>query len=106
MAFPGPFTSGSLQNLQVTLGAAATPVTTTTVMARQVIVQNNAAAQCRVGGSGVSASSGALLAGGNGNPANAGSINLGQFNNYGEIDMSSIFIFGTAGNVIDVIFVI
>jgi hypothetical protein len=89
----------ALKTLQVTLGAGATQVTTSDIPARQVIVQNNAAADCRVGDSNVSATRGAKLL-----SASNGSVNFGtmQFQN---INLNQIFIFGTNTNVIDVIYV-
>jgi hypothetical protein len=89
----------TMKTLQVTLGAAATQVTTVQTFARQALVQNNAAHDIRVRDSNVSATRGAkLLASAN------GSMNLGQSDINTEIDLSTVYIFGTAADVIDVIF--
>jgi hypothetical protein len=94
-----------LKTLQVTLGAGATQVFTPGVLApsifaRQVQIQNNAAANVRVGDANVSATRGALLL-----AASNGSVNYGENTTGGEIDLSTIWLFGTATQVIDVIYI-
>lgn len=95
----------TVKTLQVTLGAGATQVFTPaaladTIRARQVIIQCNAAANVRVGDANVSATRGALLL-----AASNGSINLGENFTGGEIDLQTIWLFGTATQVIDVIYI-
>jgi hypothetical protein len=89
----------AIKTLQKTLTGAADQVTTSDIPARQVIIQNNSANDCRVGDSSVSASRGAKLL-----TASNGSVNFGalQFQN---INLNQIYIFGTAAGVIDVIYV-
>jgi hypothetical protein len=93
-----------LKTLQVTLGAGATQITTVAqTYARQVQIQNNAAHNVRVGDSLVSATRGAQLntvAGGGG-----GTVNYGENTTGGELDLSTIWLFGTAADVIDVIYI-
>lgn len=85
---------------QVTLGAGATQIITTPTPFRQCMIQNNAANAVRVGDSNVSATRGANLL-----PASAGSINLGTFTAAAADDLSLYFLFGTATQVIDVIYI-
>lgn len=94
-----------IKTLQVTLTANATQVFTPgplepSIFARQVIIQDNAAANVRVGDKNVSATRGGLLL-----AASNGNINLGVNLTGGEIDLSTIWLFGTNGNVIDVIYI-
>ena len=84
--------------LQVTLGAAATRVTTTRTPCKQIIFQNTAGNVARVGGSTVSATVGIKLAA----SAAANSIlSLGPFDN-NPLELEDYYIFGTNGDLIDV----
>jgi hypothetical protein len=86
--------------LQVALGAAATQVSTATTQCRHVMIQNNAAAVCRVGDANVSATRGISLAA----AGAAGSIfNTGPSVAY-ESQLSEFFLFGTSGQIIDVFY--
>jgi len=84
---------------QVTLGSAATQVSATPVNARQVIFQNNSAANCRIGDNQVTTvgnGRGILLSAGSpGGSLNAGS--LVAFN----VNLADWYIYGTVGSVID-----
>lgn len=87
---------------QVTLGAAATQLSTISAPCRQVIVQNNAAHSMRVGDSTVSSTKGVFLstvAGGGG-----GSLNFGAMIFYG-VNLMDLYVFGTQNDVVDVIYV-
>ncbi len=87
--------------IQVTLGAAATQVTIAKIYSPYVVIQDNAAAACRVGDNTVTASKGVLLA-----PSVAsapgGSITITRADN--RVPLFQYFIFGTAGNIIDVLY--
>lgn len=85
--------------LQVTLGAAATQVSTLSIPCRQAIIQNNAAHSCRFGDANVSATRGIYFAAGPG----GGSTNLGQAAGALEaVDLSEIWLYGTQNDVIDI----
>lgn len=91
-----------VHTLEVTIGAGTnTQVSTTDLFARQVMIQNNAAHNMRVGDSTVTSSSnGALLASGTpGGSINFGPLNLGSFN------LSNFYVAGTAADVVEVIYV-
>lgn len=88
---------------QVTLLVTATRVQTTSLPCRQVTVQNNSADTCRVGDSNVSATRGAKL-----DPSSSGNAG-GSYNSMlpmGAVDLNEIWIFGTVGDVIDIIYVV
>lgn len=88
--------------IQVVLGAGPTQVQVPTaaippIQCRQVIIQNNSGAACRVGDNTVSAAKGIYLSVGPG----GGSFNTGPsvaYNSYA----TDFWIFGTAASVIDV----
>ena len=85
---------------QVTLGAGATQVSTTPIPFRQAMIQNNATHAVRVGDSAVSATRGANLL-----PNSVGSVNLGTFTAAVADDLSQYWLFGTATDVIDIIYI-
>ena len=84
--------------IQVTLTAAATPISATPAYFNQMTVQNNASHTCRIGDATVSATKGILLG------ATGGSNNTGTFAGQ-QGDASQFYLFGTAGDVIDVLLV-
>jgi hypothetical protein len=87
---------------QATLTAAATqlipPTGGVNVLARQVIIQNNAAGTMRVGDSSVSATKGYYLAAGPG----GGVLNTGAATIYNSY-LSDFWVFGTSGQVVDIL---
>ncbi len=89
--------------LQITVGANATPIIPKAVVPANsaswscVIVQNNSAANVRVGDSSVSSTKGILLA--SGSPG--GSVTITPSLQYTG-DLQEFYLFGTAGSVIDV----
>ena len=90
----------SVHTLQVTLGAGATQIVAASTPVRQVIFQNNAAANMRVGDLNVSATRGGLLAGGSpGGQLNSGPLVIQATN------LNEWFVFGTAAQILDVIFI-
>lgn len=87
--------------IQVTLGTAATRITTGKIYTPSLFIQNNAAAVVRLGDNTVSATRGIALS-----PSVAGAPG-GSFTNYrpdNRIFLDSYFLFGTAGQVIDVLY--
>ena len=93
------FTAG-VQTLQVTLGAGTTQVTTNDIPCRQVMVQNNATHNVRVGDLNTSSTRGAVLL-----PNSTGSINFGPFSDSKPVNLNQIWLNGTAADVIDVVLV-
>lgn len=91
--------------LQVTLGAGATQVSTQNIFCRQIFFQNNAANVVRVGNDNtVSATKGMALApAAGGNPG--GSLNSGPSPIYYTY-LSDWWLFGTAAQVIDVLYIL
>lgn len=89
----------TLQTIPVTLAAGATPVSATRKLVKQVIIQDNAAAVCRVGDSAVSASRGIQLAA----SGAAGSVLTLGDGSVNSVDLSTLFLFGTATQIIDVL---
>lgn len=88
--------------IQVTLLAGATAITTNTNLYASVLaVQNNAAAVCRVGDNTVSATKGIALAAGSTTTQNA--LVIAPATPRG-IHLSEWFLFGTAAQVIDVLY--
>lgn len=87
--------------IPVTLNAAATPIIAKGVQPANslpfqwLMIQNNAANNCRVGDSSVSATKGILLL------ASGGSMTAAPALEYTS-DLYEWFIFGTAGQIIDV----
>lgn len=84
--------------LQVTLGSGATQVSTSKTLCRQILMQNNAANVCRLGDSTVSATIGLSM-----NPGGAGAFNSGPVAIYNSY-LSDFWLFGTAADVIDVLY--
>jgi hypothetical protein len=70
------------------------------IYVQQLMFQNNSASAVRVGDWSVSATRGILLAAG----TPGGSTNLGAFINYGTY-LSDWWLFGTAGTVIDILYI-
>lgn len=88
--------------LQVTLLAGATPITTDSkIYSSFLVVQNNAAANVRLGDNTVSATRGILLA--TASPAPGGSATI-QLNFPRGAHLSEWYLFGTAGQVIDILY--
>ena len=89
----------AIHNIQVTLGASATQVTTVNTFARWVTVQNNAAAAMRVGDSTASSTKGINLA------ATGGIYTfVPQSTPSSGYDLSTFYIAGTATQVADVLY--
>lgn len=91
------------QLFQTTLGAAATQLIPAAVganiLARQVIIQNNAASTMRLGDSTVSATKGIFLASGPG----GGQFNSGPISAAPNSYLSDFWVFGTAAAVVDIL---
>jgi len=92
----------SFHTAQITIGAGTNTQFSPggTPFASEVSVQNNAAHTIRVGDKNTSATQGALLASG----APGGSVTFGPYD-YPAIDLSTLFVAGTQGDVVDVIWV-
>lgn len=88
-----------VHTLQVTIGATTTQVTAVDTPVKQVIFQDNAAGSMRVGDSATTSSRGALLAGG----SPGGSMNFGPIPNT-ALNLSSFYVNGTNGQVLDVVY--
>jgi len=85
-------------NFQVTLGAGKTPLIAAgqpNVYASWLVLQDNAAAVFRMGGSTVSATSGISIGVGGGSVTGDFSFPRGCL-------LNNVYLFGTAGNIIDV----
>ena len=91
-----------MKYIQVTIGAAATQVSTSGLQCRWVSIQNNATHAMRVGDStaSVGGAKGILLA--SGSPG--GSVTIGAFESY-ALDLSTVYIAGTQGDTVDVWYV-
>lgn len=86
--------------IQVTLGSGATPITTNTnIYCSLLICQDNAAANVRIGDNTVSATKGILLA--LGTPGGSATL---QINTPRGTHLADYFLFGTAGNLIDILY--
>lgn len=84
--------------ISVTLGAAATPITTnTSIYASMIIVQDNATHSVRLGDNTVSATKGILLGLGGGSSTITLAFPRGAH-------LSEWYLFGTAADVIDVLY--
>src|SRR6185437_2760661 len=95
----------AVRTFQVTLTGSAQPISAALPtgyppLGRQIVLQNNDAAVMRVGDSTVTASKGYQLA--SGGAANS-ALDLGQMEN--PIDLSTIFVIGTATQKLDVTYV-
>jgi hypothetical protein len=87
-----------MTNFQITLGASATPLIAAGLppkYASWLVVQDNAGAALRMGGSTVSATSGVAISTGGGSVT-------GQFNFPRGCCLNNVYLAGTAGNVIDI----
>jgi hypothetical protein len=95
----------TVRDIQVTLGSGATRISATPAYFNQMTIQNNAAHECRYGGSAASVTTPAAVNGGTAGkgtrltPSGAGNTGVvsGQ-----QGDASQFYIAGTAGDVIDV----
>lgn len=87
-----------VKTLQVTIGAATTQVSATSIQAKQVLFQNNAANAMRVGDSNTSSSRGAKLL-----PNSVGTLNAG-FLAMGATDLSQWYVNGTQNDVLDIVY--
>lgn len=87
--------------LQITLLAGATPITTAKLYTPSLLIQNNAAAVVRVGDNTVSATRGYSLQPATA-PANANSLRVERSDN--RIPVFNYFLFGTAGQLVDVMY--
>lgn len=83
--------------VQVTLGAGATQVSSTATPVRQIMFQNNATHDCRIGDSTVTTSKGIKLI------AGVGTLNSGPIISYAS-NLADWYIAGTAADVIDVLY--
>lgn len=89
-------------SFQVTLGAAKTPLIAAGLppaYASFLIIQNNAAASIHIGGTTVSSTLGILIA--NGTPPGSATM---QFAFPRGCCLNNVYLFGTAGNIIDVVY--
>lgn len=87
--------------LQVTLGSGATPILASgEILCKWLILQNNAANAMRAGDSNVTATRGLYLAAGPG----GGSANPVPFAPISTTRLSRWYVFGTAGDVLDVVY--
>lgn len=85
--------------LQVTLGSAATQISPGAGFVRLVVFQNNAGHVMRIGDLNASSARGAQLAAG----SPGGSLTIGPtFDS--SIDLSSFYVAGTSGDVLDVLY--
>lgn len=89
----------ALQNGQVTLGSGATAlIASGEILAKWLIIQNNAAHSVRIGSAtGVGASKGIYLAAGPG----GGSMNPPPAAPLSSTRLSSVYLYGTQNDVID-----
>jgi hypothetical protein len=85
---------------QITIGAAATQFSATSVPCRQIIIQNNAAHTMTIGDSTVTATNGIRIAAG---PA-GGSINSGPVAVYAT-NLFDWWVAGTQNDIVDVLYV-
>lgn len=100
-----------MRSIQVTLGSAATPIVSgetvggvpsqARIAFQLLIIQNNAAHVCRVGDATVSATKGIALASGSVTPTPP--LLIAPSLEYSS-DLSEYYLFGTAGDVIDVLY--
>lgn len=85
----------SIANYQVTVGAATTVCSSTSIPARQVVISNNGGHSIRVGDSTTSSTKGILI-------ATATNYTLGQMDAY-TLNLNQLYINGTQNDVIDVV---
>ena len=92
----------AINTFQVTIGAGVTRATTSKTPMRQVTIQNNSAHICRVGDSNTTTSRGYSLE--PGTTSFGGAVTWGGLSSY-DLDLSEIYIAGTAADVIDIIYI-
>jgi len=90
-----------MHSTQITLGAGATRFSTTSVRIREIYLENNAGNVMRVAGSTVSATVGISLTA-SGVPASV--LHLGPHTAL-NMDLSEFWVFGTANDKLDVLYV-
>ena len=93
----------ALNTLQVTLGAAKTPISATSLVVRQVTFQNNAAAVMRLGDTNVSSTKGHALQPATA-PAQANSVTWGELTSY-CVDLKDVYVIGTNTQLLDVTYI-
>lgn len=89
--------STGIQQPGVSVGAGVGGPELGNIYVQQLIVQNNSAAAMRLGDVTVTATRGLVM-------GQSGSINMGAFINYGTF-LSDWWVFGTAGTVVDFLYV-
>ena len=89
-----------MKNLQVTIGAGVTQVTTSDIPFRQAMFQNNSGHVMRIGDATTTASIGAQLA--SGSPG--GSMNVGPFIDHAD-NLKNYFVAGTQNDVLDILYI-
>jgi hypothetical protein len=90
--------------VQVTLGAGATQLSTSSIPCREIVIQDNAAHSMRIGDNSVTSSKGIYLAAGPG----GGSVTIFPPTTYASgasLDLSTWYAVGTQGDVVDVLYV-
>lgn len=90
-----------MQILQVTIAAGSAPTEITAIQntwVQQLIIQNNATHDIRVGDDTVTTTKGIVV------KAQGGSLNLSPNLDY-TVNLSQVYIAGTAGDIIDVLFI-
>jgi len=90
----------AVHTLQVTIGAATTQVSTSSIPVQQVIFQNNQTHTMRIGDNLASSTRGGLLASG----APGGSLNVGALT-FNKCDLQQFWVAGTQNDVLDVIYI-
>lgn len=86
--------------IQVTLGAAATRITTAQIYTPLLAIQNNAAAVVRIGDNTVSATKGIAVAAGSTTTQNPFVVTRSD----NRISLRDYYLFGTAGQLVDVLY--
>lgn len=91
-----------MRTIQITLGAAATRVTASRIVSPFITIQNNAAHSIRIGDNTVSATKGIFIPATAAAGAGSGSLTVQRADN--NILLSNYYVFGTAGDVVDIIY--
>jgi hypothetical protein len=86
--------------IQVTIGAAATQVTTAHIYAAVVLAQKNTANNCRIGDSTVTTSKGIVVPAGNTTPQPP--VTIARSDN--RISLWEYFVAGTQNDVVDILY--
>jgi hypothetical protein len=99
------YAHATVRTLQVTVGAANTPILNAGahLQCRWFVIQDNAAASIRIGDASISTTRGILLAP-SASGAPGGSFFVGPDPSGSARDLGGWFINGTAGNVIDIVY--